>query len=119
MQDLDERERAPEREKQFVKVGCRVPGGIVLRLYRDGRNPDTGAPMPLPDGPAVTLNGPSGRMSGAGDTHPENDEPGVTEGVDRDWIEAVLKQRAGDPLVSTDQVFLIEEEEKPDDGAPE
>lgn len=96
---------------ELVKVACHVMNGLNIRLFREGRDPVSGAPATVPDGAGVRLNGPSSAMSGAGNTSPEGLAPGITE-VDRDWIELWMKQNAANPLVSMKQVVVLDEETK-------
>lgn len=93
-----------------VKVACHVPNGIMLRLLKPGFDDGSGAkPAMVNDGPAVRLNGPSSKHTGAGNTTRADLPPGETE-VDRDWMARWMKQHAHSPLVSMKQVVVLDEE---------
>lgn len=99
------------QDRKMVRVACLVPNGYMIRLSKPGFDDGTGdgARPTVHDGPGVRLNGPSALNTGAGST--ESAEPGVTE-VDAGWFDRWLKQHELDPVVTMDQVYVL------DDGEP-
>lgn len=95
----------------FVKVACRVPNGLNIRLSKPGFDDGTGVKAMVHDGPGVRLNGPSVLQTGAGNTMREDLPPGETS-VDADWMGRWLDQNSTNPLVTMEQVFLLDEEKK-------
>lgn len=107
----DETEKPIEEKKRpTVKVACMVPNGLVVRLYREGRDRVSGAPCAEPDGPAIRLNGTSALHTGAGSTSRDDLPPGITE-VDQEWWDAWLRQNEKGAVVLTRQVRLLEEQD--------
>lgn len=90
-----------------VKVACLIPNGIMVRLFRQAEH-EFGQKGMVPDGAAIRLNGPSALMTGAGNTSPEDVEPGITE-VDPDWIDRWMKQNPENSLVTMRQVYVLDE----------
>lgn len=107
----------PKREeRETVTVACAIHGGIVLRLYKEDRT--AGLPQMVADGPSVRLNGPeTSTLAGAGNASPSNVAPGLTEGVDAEFMQRWLEQRAGDETVKQGAVYVVQEEEE--GGDPE
>jgi hypothetical protein len=69
-----------------VKIACKIPNGIKLRLMKEGYDDGTGSGVrpQVVDGAAVTLAGPSSLHAGAGNTEARGQPHGVTE-VDAGW----------------------------------
>lgn len=96
-----------------VKVACRVPNGVLIRLQKDGPDDGTGKPFVAHDGPAIRLAGPSSIHTGAGDPFGSTLEPGYTE-VDAEWFARWLDQHKLDPMVT--QGFIFEAPPEPEEN---
>ena len=93
----------------MVKVACRVPNGISIRRFKHGYDDGTGYKPMIPDGLPVFLPGPSSLHTGVGNTSADAD-PVVSE-VDAEWWAAWLEENKLNPLVTSEQVCLLREEE--------
>lgn len=91
-----------------VRVACMIPNGLMIRLQRPSEDPETGRPTSIPSGTGVRLNGPSSRLMGAGATTRQDVNPGETD-VDEAFMREWLDQHQLDAVVTTRQVWIIEE----------
>ena len=98
---------------KMVKVGCRVPNGVMIRLSKPGFDDGTGSGVRemVHDGPGVRLNGPSSIDTGAGNTDRRDLPPGETE-VDAEWWRKWAEQHRLNPLLTSGNVFLLAEDEE-------
>lgn len=81
----------PEEKRNTVKVGCTVPNGLELRLYKLGHPDESGSRRQVPEGPTVTLRG-------------------AETPVDAEFWRAWLAQNERTTFVTEKQVYLIEPE---------
>lgn len=93
-------------EKRTVTVGCRIPNGITLRLFKPGQPHDMGALVQY--GPAVTLKGPHTLGAGFGNTAIHGVEPVFTEGVDEAFFKAWVEQNDACELLAQGLIFPVE-----------
>lgn len=98
-------------ERKTVRIACRIPNGVAIRLSKVGWDDGTGVKPTVHDGPGIRLNGPSPLHTGAGNTSPDDLEPGITD-VDAEWWGKWLAQNRLNPAVQLKQIFLLEEEAK-------
>ena len=103
-----------------VRVACRIPNGISIRLYKTGWDDGTGDGVKptVPDGPFVRLAGPSSRLTGAGATNRLDLEPSITE-VDADWMNKWIEQNRGkNPFLDTGLIYIVGPVDEPSAGKP-
>jgi hypothetical protein len=101
-----------------VAVGCKLPHGIVLRLYKPtSQNDSNGKEITVfvADGDPVTLNGTNadkkgGRVVGG---------YGLTENVDADFMDAWMTQNPNFPAVKNGLIFVAPRVDKARDQAKE
>lgn len=99
----------PVDNKSTVRVACMIPNGLMLRATGEHPNELTGRPEPISTGPGIRLNGPDARLMGVGATARQDVAPGVTE-VDAEFMTAWLRVHENDALVTTRQVWILDEE---------
>lgn len=97
-----------------VKVLCRIVNGVTIKRYAEGFDDGTGKKPLAPIDRGVTLNGPSALHAGAGNAGGESSEPGETI-VDKEWIEAWLKENEKTLFVTGGFIEIIPDSEIPDD----
>ncbi len=101
-----------EAKRKTVKVGCLVPNGVELRLFRKGEDDGTGSGyrpiIPDLDAPSVTLRGPHGLGMGA---NAMTAEPEINEGIDAGFFDTWLKANEKNTLVQKGLIFLVKEDE--------
>jgi hypothetical protein len=91
-----------------VKVVCRVPGGLKIKLFKKGFDDGTGdnVTTSVLDGPPVTLNGPpAGFASGVNSAHGSHD-PAITE-VDEGWMTKWMEQNKQNPFVQQSEIYMV------------
>lgn len=101
----------PVENKRTVRVACLIPNGLMLRATGE-RLDEVGRSIPVSVGPGVRLNGPDARLMGAGATARQDVAPGVTD-VDAEFMTAWLRVHERDALVTTRQVWILDENPTP------
>lgn len=108
------------RSGKTVSVGCKLPGGLILQLYR----PEKVAEPVMGGGTRdVTRQMPVGRQvrvyGTAKNPNPEIDHPclvvggyAITNGVDEDFIREWMKQNAALEVVTNGLIFVREDEQE-------
>lgn len=91
-----------------MKIACRVPNGIMIRLLMPAPGNGMGDRPWVTDGLGVRLNGTSALHAGAGVSGSDAD-PGITE-VDDAWWAAWLAQNETNPLIVSGQVFEFKDD---------
>lgn len=99
-----------DEHRATVKIGCTIPNGIMLQLWKKGYDDGTGdgETMPSKDGVGVRLNGPSSLNTGAGATH-RSDLFGVTE-VDAEWFGKWKEQNKLNPMFAEGAIHEVKDE---------
>lgn len=98
-----------------VKVLCRIVNGVTIKRFKPGYDDGTGKQPPAPIDGGITLNGPSGLFAGAGNSDAGRmPEPGVTI-VDKDWVEAWLKENETTAFVTGGFIEIAADSEIPDE----
>lgn len=100
-----------DEQRAKVKVGCIIPNGIMLQLWKKGFDDGTGdgETMPSKDGVGVRLNGPSTLNTGAGATH--RGGSAFTE-VDAEWFGKWREQNKLNPLLAEGSIYEVKDEEQ-------
>lgn len=97
-----------------VKVGCRQPNGIALRLFRQGEDDGTGFRPQVQAGPAIRLNGPTSHiMAGVGDPTGNGGAFGTSEIPAEFWSAWVEQNKGKNPLLDDGFVFALDDEGRP------
>lgn len=102
-----------EAKRATVTVGCKVPNGIMLNLWKKGYDDGTGdGERPtIRDGVGIRLNGPSSINTGAGAPH-RDDLHAETE-VDAGWWAKWAEQNKLNPYLVEGFIFEVKKEEVP------
>ena len=97
------------------KVACTVLNGITICKWKPGYDDGTGDGMKpmVKDGPPLRLNGPGGRLAGAGNSDGGVDLPPVVTEVPDDWgFDRWLEQNKENPFVTEGLIKLVQVEEE-------
>lgn len=101
-------------KRDVVRVGCRQPNGLLIRLTREVPSDMPGLKQQVADGPGVRLTGPDpGVAAGTFSPTGGGNEYGATK-VDAEFWRAWVAQNEGrNPLLDGGTIFLLDREGKP------
>ncbi len=100
-----------DEKPEMVKVACKIPNGIELRLFKQGFDDGTGQRPLIHDQtkPRVFLAGPNTLGAGVGNTMVET-APAVHSDVDAEYFAEWLKQNEKNPLVTKGFIVQVDKE---------
>lgn len=103
---------ADEPERKKVRIACRVPNGVKLRLFKPGYDDGTGSGIraTVIDGAPVTIAGSPSLATGVNSPVPPRDDTTITE-VDAEFWQKWREQNKLDPLLAHGVIYDVDEAE--------